>query len=223
MITAKQFALLKKGNAAVNAEKCKARVPSAFKSATTEQRKQIFELSGLKSPNSFYPIEKSGSASPKVILSLAQVLSISPFYLSGESEDKTCNDGVLTEFFKKCTAGNVKTPRAKTPTKSKTNKPAANKVTDKPAKVKAIPKKKQTAPAKTAKVPAVKAIATKEKLTTKPVKTDNNKQPAIETNESAKIDYDKLVVLLEGCKIRADIGNKTAKATYNQIVELLSK
>jgi hypothetical protein len=139
MITVKQFETLKKENASVNAAKTKARVPETFKSATTAQRKEIFQLSGFKSPNNFYATEKSGSASPKAVLSLAQVLNVNPFYLTGESDDKTCNEGVLIAFFKKCTSGNEKTRRAKPTTSKPISKKAATPKTTVKAENKFVP------------------------------------------------------------------------------------
>jgi hypothetical protein len=43
---------LKKGSASVDKEKCKIRVPEAFKSATTVQKDEILKLSGLTVGNS---------------------------------------------------------------------------------------------------------------------------------------------------------------------------
>ena len=221
MITAKQFGLLRKGNAAVNAEKCKVRIPSAFKSASTKQRKQIFELSGLKSPNSFYSIEKTGSASPKVVLSLAQVLGISPYFLTGESDsEKPCNDEVLSEFFKKGVGGKEKSPRAK--------KTVAKKVSDKPVAKKPTPaaKKQATSPSKVIKPIAAKAVADKKKVAPpiKPQieKTNAPAKPTVKAEKSVKIDDGSLVKLLEALAIRAKFGGE-AEVTYNKVVELLVK
>ena len=246
MITAKQFELLKKGNAAVNAEKCKVRVPAAFKSATTEQRKQIFELSGLKSPNSFYPIEKSGSASPKVVLSLAQVLGISPYFLSGESDsEKPCDDAVLNEFFKLCTGGKAKAPKAKKTapkskkaTATKAKPPVAKKVADKPVAKKSTPAttKQTTTPAKAVKPITAKAVADKKKITppvkpqkanpapAKPIveKTTAPIKPIAKAEKAVKLDDNSLVKLLEALAIRAKFGGE-AEVTYNKVVELLKK
>jgi len=239
MITAKQFELLKKGNVAVNAEKCKARVPAAFKSATTEQRKQIFVLSGLKSHNSFYPIEKTGAASPKVVLSLAQVLGISPYFLTGESDsEKPCNDAVLNEFFKKCIAGKEKAKKtaakAKKAATTKAKPPVAIKVADKPVAKKSTPAKKQAAtPAKTvaakkkqAAAPA-KTVAAKKKQATTPIKPiiEKTVTPAkliVKAEKAVKLDDNSLVKLLEALAVRAKFGGE-AEATYNKVVELLVK
>jgi len=230
MITAKQFELLKKGNAAVNADKCKARVPAAFKSATTEQRKQIFELSGLKSPNSFYPIEKSGSASPKVVLSLAQVLGISPYFLTGESDsEKPCNDAILSQFFKKCTADKAKAkktaPKAKKAATVKAKPPVAKKIADKPVVKNSTPSttKQATSPAKT--VAAKKKVAPPVKTApAKPIteKTTAPAKPIAKAEKTVKLDDNSLVKLLEALAIRAKFGGE-AEVTYNKVVELLKK
>jgi len=145
MITAEQLRTLKKGNLTVNADKSKARIPDAFKSATKSQKDEIVNATGLAA-NTFYGVAKSGAASPKVVLSLAQILNISPYYLTGEIDEKeTCDAAHLAELFKRCSDGKDK----------KSDKPAVAKEKTVAVKVKAdkialAPKKEKTVTAKTA-------------------------------------------------------------------------
>ncbi|MDR0222281.1 MAG: hypothetical protein LBI38_01930 [Oscillospiraceae bacterium] len=98
MITAEQLQTLKKGSVSVDIEKSNVRIPEAFKSATRVQKAEIIELSGL-SKFGFY----KASASPKVVITLAQVLNISPYYLTGETDQKgRCDAAALEEFFEGC-------------------------------------------------------------------------------------------------------------------------
>jgi hypothetical protein len=58
-------------------------------------------LSGLNN-TSFYSAGKSGSASPKIVLSLAQVLGISPYYFTGEIDEKEpLDDEQVNQFLLK--------------------------------------------------------------------------------------------------------------------------
>jgi hypothetical protein len=146
MIAIEQLKALKKGNVSVNTGKSKVRIPEAFKKATTAQKDEIINLSGL-SKFTFYGASKTGAASPRAVIALAQIMDISPFYLTGESDKKEpCDAAVLLEFFNKC-SGNEKIPtKIKSPAKGKAAKAAP---------VKAV---KKAAPVKSAKPKAEKAI-----------------------------------------------------------------
>lgn len=111
MITAEQLRALKKGNVTVNADKSRERIPDAFKSATKHQKDEIVALTGL-AVNTFYGVARSGAASPRVVLSLSQILDISPYYLTGEiDEKKHCDAADLASFFTKC-GGDLRVKKA---------------------------------------------------------------------------------------------------------------
>jgi len=199
MITAEQLRELKKGNLTVNAEKSKARIPDAFKSATKVQKDEIVNATGLNA-NAFYAVSKSGAASPKVVLSLAQIMNISPYYLTGEIDEKeTCDAAHLAEFFKKCSSGK----EAK-----KSDKPAV--VKEKPAKEKAVAVKEKAVTVKAKAVEAAPAPKKEKTVTAKPVKAA----------KSNKIDDEAYLLLLKAIAVRAKFGG-AAKETYDEIVALL--
>lgn len=100
-LTSKQIGLLKKANVSVDSEKTKERIINDFKATSKSQEEEILALSGL-SVSAFYNVGKTGAASPKVVLSLAQVLDVSPFYYTGEIDEKSsCTDKEINRFFKK--------------------------------------------------------------------------------------------------------------------------
>jgi hypothetical protein len=225
MITIEQLKALKKGNVSVNTDKSKVRIPEAFKKATTAQKDEIINLSGL-SKFTFYGAAKTGAASPRAVIALAQIMDISPFYLTGESDKKEpCDAAVLVEFFNKCSGDEKKPAKSKLPAKGKVTK-AAPKPKVKPAKatkapaakpVKAVKKAAPVAvkPAK-AKAAPVKAVKPKAVKTAVPAKT------APKAEKIIKIDDNSLIKLLEALAIRAKFGGE-AEATYNKVVELLVK
>jgi hypothetical protein len=196
MIAIEQLKALKKGNVSVNAGKSKVRIPEAFKKATTAQKDEIINLSGL-SKFTFYGASKTGAASPRAVIALAQIMDISPFYLTGESDKKEpCDAAVLLEFFNKCNSDKEKPGKTKSPAKGKAAKAVP---------VKAV---KKAAPVKSAKPKAVKA--------TVPAKAAPKAEKAI------NIDDGSLIKLLEALAIRAKFGGD-AEATYKKVVQLLVK
>ncbi|MCL2636786.1 MAG: hypothetical protein FWD48_00295 [Oscillospiraceae bacterium] len=98
MLTAKQFEGLKKANLSVDAQKSRDRISAAYKAASSEVKKTIHALSGL-TQNTFYNAFQKGTASPKMVLAMAQLLGISPYYFTGESDEKgKFSDDVLKSF-----------------------------------------------------------------------------------------------------------------------------
>ncbi|MCL2020234.1 MAG: hypothetical protein FWG70_10830 [Oscillospiraceae bacterium] len=147
-MTAEQLRALKKGNASVNAEKSRIRIPDAFKKATTAQKKEITELSGL-SKFTYYSASKNGSASPKAVIALSQIMNISPLYLIGEIDKKEpCDAAALAEFFKRSSTGKSKAMPAPAPAPV-------------PAKAKAKASPKKPSVVKIAAEPVKPAVTTK--------------------------------------------------------------
>jgi hypothetical protein len=98
MLTAEQFRTLKKMNASKDQEKSRERIDSDYKATSKKQKDELEALSGL-SANSFYNAGKSGGASPKVVLALAQVLGVSPFYYTGKTDEKEpLTDKLINQF-----------------------------------------------------------------------------------------------------------------------------
>ena len=153
MSTSVNFNDLKKGNISVNAEKSKERIPQAYKGATKEQKDEIKKLTGF-SPNNFYNVANSGTASPKVVLSLAIILDVSPLYFTGEiDQKKPCDAAVVAEIFANYSSGK---PRKTAAAKRKSVKKAPTKA--KAAPVKAAPAKAAPVKAAPVKVPAAAPV-----------------------------------------------------------------
>ncbi|MCL1824124.1 MAG: hypothetical protein FWG44_07975 [Oscillospiraceae bacterium] len=207
MLSEKQFESLKKANLSVDLSKSKERISGDFKSASSEAKKQIIKLSGL-TRTTFYNAFQKGTASPKMVLAMAQMLGVSPYYYTGESDDKgEFNDGVLTGFLqaKKLTvAGARKASAAKTKTaetKPKAAKAKATKAVKAPAKAKTTakvkpgPKSKAAKPVaksaakKTAVKPAAAKSAAAKSDAVKPAaakRAKNVKEPALKPAPAAK-------------------------------------
>jgi hypothetical protein len=154
MLTTKQFEGLKKTNLSVDAQKSRERISSAYKAASSEVKKAIHSLSGL-TQNTFYNAFQKGSASPRMVLAMAQTLGTSPYYYTGESDDKgKFSEDVLKSFLseKKLAVTARKAGRAA--------KKAAAAATAAIEKVKPV-KKRRKAAVKAAPVKAAKAVKVK--------------------------------------------------------------
>ena len=101
MLSAEQMKTLKKVSVSKDNEKSKARLSEDYKSTTKENKAAISELSGFKA-QTFYSVFASGKATAKVVLSVAQVLDVSPFYYTGETDEKApFTEELLNKFLKK--------------------------------------------------------------------------------------------------------------------------
>jgi len=196
MITAEQLRALKKGNVSVDADKSRTRIPDAFKGATKRQKDEIIALTGL-AVNTFYGVARSGAASPRVVLSLSQILDISPYYLTGEiDERKHCDAADLAAFFTKC-GGNLKLKKA-----------APEQVSEAAAGFGNAP------------MPVIADTAVIVPVAAKPAPSQAANSPA---NPPANlIDEESLILLIKALTVRARYGGE-AERTYNQVVGLLVK
>lgn len=187
MLSKKQIGTLKKGNISTDTDKTKTRVLEDYKSATPEQKKAMLELSGF-SDNAYYLVGKRGTASPKHIAAMAQIMKVSPYYYIGESDDKVFTDDMMEGFFKK------HTEKKAAATKATEKKPAVKKVASKPSasKLKAInvaPKtetKKPVAKAKSLKAKPKAKSVNKKAAPTKAVKPTPVKKPRAVKNQVAE-------------------------------------
>ncbi|MCL2019370.1 MAG: hypothetical protein FWG70_06365 [Oscillospiraceae bacterium] len=181
MLSEKQFEGLKKVNLSVDPQKSKDRIAADFKSATGEIKKKALELSGL-SRATFYNAFQKGTASPKMVLALAQLLGVSPYYYTGESDSKgEFDDSVLKSFLedKKLVTPAKKGGRPKSKTEStpvgKTAKAtaksaSAEKTAAKPGRKSAAKEPAKAAPKTKATKAAPKAKAVKAAPKAKAVK-----------------------------------------------------
>jgi hypothetical protein len=199
MLSKKQLNSLKRGNVSTDTEKTKARITEDYMAASAADKKTIRELASAPNFNSV--VAKNGTASAKYVAAIAQVLSVSPYYYTGETDEKKPFTGEIMEGFLKKYADSkpatakpkavAKKPVAKKPA-AKTAKPAIKKATT----AKAAPKAKAPKPVKkTAKLVAPKAkIAPAAKKTksasaakTTPVKVEAVKPVAVKTPKGGRV------------------------------------
>ncbi|MCL2637514.1 MAG: hypothetical protein FWD48_04005 [Oscillospiraceae bacterium] len=154
MLSKKQIEGLKRGNVSVNAELTKARVAEDYRAASTANKKAIRELASAPNFNSV--VAKSGAISAKYVVAMAQVLGVSPYYYTGESDDKKPFTGeIMQGFYDKHKDSKSASAKPKAVKKA----PAAKKTTAKTAKSAASKAKPTKTEAKVeTKKPAVKAV-----------------------------------------------------------------
>jgi len=120
MISAKQIGGLKKINITADPEKAKERVPAVYKSSSKVQKEELKKLTNGMTHNAYYNVAKGGAATAKVVLSLAQVMGVSPYYLIGETDEPELqSETEVAEFYKKYKDGKSKASKSK---KAKTDK-----------------------------------------------------------------------------------------------------
>jgi len=89
---------LKKNNISANPEKTMERIRSVWQPLKRPVREEILSLAAMKKV-SVERAYKTGGASAKVILSIAQVLGIDPHYLTGESDKQgTFSNEIAIKF-----------------------------------------------------------------------------------------------------------------------------
>jgi hypothetical protein len=206
MITAENFKTLKQVSISINPEKSKSRILDAFKSTDKKQKEEIRELTGFTNFNNFYNAGRTGVASPKVVLSLATILDISPKYFTGEIDDKeSCDAADIADIFAKY--GGQKGRKASAAAKKAAKAPKA-------AKTEKAPKaaKKRGRPAK--------AVKPEKKVADKSNKTVAPKAMPVRAAKLPDVKDDSLVKLLEALAIRAKYSSEAA-ATYEQVKGLL--
>jgi hypothetical protein len=92
---------LKQVNISKDAEKTKERITDLWKHAPKPQRQEILTLAGVTLA-SIQRAYKTGNISAKLVVPLAQVLGVNPFYLIGESDDAgPCTDKLLNKLIGK--------------------------------------------------------------------------------------------------------------------------
>jgi hypothetical protein len=175
MLTQKQFGSFKRGNVSVNAELTKARVTEDYSAASAADKKAIRELA--TAPNFNAVVVKSGTISAKYTAAIAQVLGVSPYYYTGESNDKKPYTGEIMEgFYDKHKEGKPASDKPKAVKKApvakkavpKAAKPAVKVAKSAASKAKAV-KAEPKADAKKTATPKIKAAPVAKKAKTAPV------------------------------------------------------
>lgn len=101
MLSSEQRKQLKQKDVSRDTEKTKERFAEDFKTATNREKTRIVELSGQKR-NSIYRVFKTGAANARLVLAMAEVLDVTPFYYTGEQDTKDpLQDAFLLLFLKK--------------------------------------------------------------------------------------------------------------------------
>ncbi len=98
MVTAELIAHMKQVNVSLDKDKTAERVKNAFFPASRKAKHDIERLSGQKR-TSIYRVAKTGSITAKIVLPMAEILNISPFWLIGESDEaEPCSDSLIHKF-----------------------------------------------------------------------------------------------------------------------------
>jgi len=98
LLTQEQLKKLKKTNVSKDADKTKERVELDFKGASRAEKKAAVALTGQQT-NTFYRVFNTGIIGARVVLALAQTLNVSPFYYTGETDERGSIDGEVIRQF----------------------------------------------------------------------------------------------------------------------------
>ena len=100
-ITKEMLSPIKRSNVSRDYDKTKLRVKEDFLAIRNKQKTAIIELCGLKR-TSVYRVFREGAISARIVLAMSQILNVSPFYYTGESDEKDeCSDALLLSFLEK--------------------------------------------------------------------------------------------------------------------------
>jgi len=86
MLSAEKIQSLKQTNISIDGDKTKERTEALWKAAKSAQKQEIRELADVVAAT-VYRIYNTGSISAKLAIAFAQVLNVSPFYLTGEADE----------------------------------------------------------------------------------------------------------------------------------------
>jgi hypothetical protein len=96
--TIKQF---KQINISADAEKTTARMAELWKRAPAPQRQEAVELAGV-TVETMRRTYKTGNISAKLVVPIAKILNVDPFFITGESDNKgECTDELLRKLIEK--------------------------------------------------------------------------------------------------------------------------
>jgi hypothetical protein len=183
---------LKQTNLSSNAGKTKTRLLQIWKSATRAQQAEIIELAGV-ARTAVHRSYKNGNISAKIAVPVAQVMNVSPFYLTGEADKpEECSQELMREFLVKYNYGALLDGA---PAKQRKKKKSAAKKPKSAAKGKAT---KKAAPAAKTKAPAAKPV----------------------TKSEYNLTEDEMIILMKSILLRAKTGGKYA-AVATELKKLL--
>ena len=87
LLSAEHLEKTKRTNVSVNPVITRQRVEELLRPAKIAQKKAIRELAGV-SAQVFHSIYSKGNISIKMVIAVSQVLNVSPFYITGESDER---------------------------------------------------------------------------------------------------------------------------------------
>ena len=219
MFNASEIKRLKQVNVSRDAAKTKSRIREVYEPAKRAEKQAVIDLSG-QNRNSLYRSERTGNASAKIIVPLAQVFNVSPFWLAGITDEKgVCADEVMERFLKEL--GYSKMPAAKDaapapkaapkapakPKAVKAAKAAPKKAAAKPAAKKPGPKPKAAAEPKAAAKPAPKAKAVSKSANAALLTISISNAPQIR-KAAENLDLESAQQLLSALYLRAKVGGE---------------
>jgi len=98
MLNVEKMKRLKRVSVTKDTQKAKDRIKQDFKSADKETKAKIVELSGL-AHRSFYSVYKTGVATARPVLAMAQLLDVTPYYYTGAADERgSCTEEELARF-----------------------------------------------------------------------------------------------------------------------------
>jgi hypothetical protein len=98
MLSVEQMQRLKRSNVSVDADKTMERFKEDFGASSAGQKRVMEEVSG-QAINSYYRIGQTGAISVRLALAMANEFNVTPFYYSGETDEKDpCSDIAVKRF-----------------------------------------------------------------------------------------------------------------------------
>ena len=98
---------LKQSNVSKYPAKTKDRVNKLWKTASRSQKKAIEQMAGT-SRATIYRVYKKGNISAKLVVPMAMIFNVNPYYISGDSEEiGCCTDEIVMEYISKLGYGEM--------------------------------------------------------------------------------------------------------------------
>jgi hypothetical protein len=97
-LTGEQMKSLKQANVSKDKRKTQERFKTDFTLTSPAQKRALEEISG-QNKNSIYRVTRTGSPNARIVLAMAQVKDITPFYYTGETDEaEPCTDALIVRF-----------------------------------------------------------------------------------------------------------------------------
>ncbi|MDR1464311.1 MAG: procyclic acidic repetitive family protein [Oscillospiraceae bacterium] len=211
MLTSEQIGKLKQKNISVDGEKTAQRTQAVWKAAKSKVKQDALALGGF-ARSTVYRVFQTGTISAKLVIPIAQLLNVDPFYLTGESDEQGAfSEELLNALLQKHGYTDL------LPKESKSDKPKR--------------KYERKQPQKAIKEPAIEPeivaepepeIITEPEVVIEPETVAlPEPEPVPETAPIAKLSAESLQALLTALTIRADAGVADAADQLAQVQAIL--